>query len=61
MPSCIVGPAGGPGAVSEHEASLDLPVKQPYDRPGFKALEKLLLTVLKYVDDNLIIEKLCFD
>ena len=33
----------------------------PYDRPGFKAWEELLLSVLKYVDDNIIVEKLSFD
>ena len=32
-----------------------------YDRPGFKAWESLVLAVLKYVDDNIIHEKLCMD
>ena len=55
---------GGNAAVSpppEHDASLNTRVEKEYDRPGFKAWESFLLSVLKYVDDNIIHEKLCMD
>lgn len=55
---------GGTGALNDvppHEPDLDEQATPPYDRPGFKAWEALLLTVLKYVDDNLLVEKYCFD
>ena len=44
-----------------HDPSLDVPVEPPYDRPGFKAWFDLPLEVIKYVDDNLTIEKICLD
>ena len=44
-----------------HDRSLDTRVEKEYDRPGFKAWEGFLLSVLKYVDDNIIHEKLCMD
>ena len=44
-----------------HDALLNVPVEKPYDRPGFKAWLDLPLEVFKYVDDNLILEKLCLD
>ena len=49
------------GFAPPHERSLDIPVDKPYDRPGFRAWADSLLEVLKYVDDNVIIEKLCLD
>ena len=49
---------GGP---PRHDRSLNCPTEQVYDRPGFKAWESVLLSVLKYVDDNIIHEKLCMD
>ena len=54
---------GGPEPISvpSHDGSLDVPVEPPYDRPGFRAWLKTLLEVLKYVDDNVILEKLCLD
>ena len=45
----------------EHDRSLDTRPEREYDRPGFKAWESLLLSVLKYVDDNIIHEKVCMD
>ena len=53
----LVPPTGPP----EHDRELDAPVQPIYDRHGFKAWESLLLTVLKYVDDNIIHEKLFMD
>ena len=44
-----------------HDGSLDKPLPQVYDRPGFKAWADSPLIVLKYVDDNIIHEKYCFD
>ena len=44
-----------------HDKGLDRPVQREYDRPGFKAWEGVLLSVLKYVDDNILHEKLCMD
>ena len=44
-----------------HNRNLNMPVPQEYDRPGFKAWERLMLSVLKYVDDNIIHEKLSMD
>ena len=45
----------------KHDRTLDSHVEPAYDRPGFKAWEDLLLSVLKYVDDNVIHEKLFMD
>ena len=45
----------------EHDPSLNVASEAPYNRPGFKAWADLPLQVLKYVDDNLIIEKICLD
>ena len=56
-----IGGTGGAGPYPDHDPSLDMPAVPPYNRPGFKAWEDLLLTVLKYVDDNIIVEKLSFD
>ena len=44
-----------------HDYSQDSPVDPVYNRPGFKAWEAVPLVVLKYVDDNIIIEKFCFN
>ena len=44
-----------------HDRTLNEQLVREYDRPGFKAWESLLLSVLKYVDDNIIHEKLCMD
>ena len=43
----------------QHDPSLNVPVEVPYNRPGFRAWLDLPLEVLKYVDNNLIIEKIC--
>ena len=56
-----IGGSGQAGPYPGHDPDLDMPPVTPYDRPGFKAWEDLLLTVLKYVDDNIILEKLSFD
>ena len=50
-----------PACPHQHDRSLNLPVEPEYNRAGFKSWEKLLLSVLKYVDDNIIHEKLCLD
>ena len=50
-----------PGSIPAHDRSLDVQVDKPYDRPGFRAWVDSLLEVLKYVDDNIIIEKICLD
>lgn len=42
-----IGGSGGANFLSAHDPDLDLSVLPPYDRPGFKAWEDLLLTVLK--------------
>ena len=56
---------GGEGAEPDpyepHDRRLDEPTQQVYDRPGFKAWQSALLAVLKYVDDNVIHEKLFMD
>ena len=44
-----------------HDRTLNEQIVREYDRAGFKAWESLLLSVLKYVDDNIIHEKLCMD
>ena len=44
-----------------HNRELDEPIPPVYDRPGFKAWDRFLLSVLKYVDDNIIHEKLFMD
>ena len=44
-----------------HDPALNVPVDRPYDRPGFRAWLGVPLEVIKYVDDNLILEKLCLD
>ena len=49
------------GPPPAHDRALDAPVAQEYDRPGFRAWESFLLSILKYVDDNVIHEKLCMD
>ena len=48
-------------AFPPHDPALDVPVVKPYNRPGFRAWLDLPLEVIKYVDDNLILEKLCLD
>ena len=55
------GDGGVPARYLPHDRGLDDPVPRAYDRPGFKAWESVLLTVLKYVDDNVIHEKLFMD
>ena len=58
----VVGGSGAPAAAPHpHDKGLDRPVRKEYDRPGFKAWESVLLSVLKYVDDNILHEKLCMD
>ena len=58
----VIGGDGRPEAPPhQHERDLDVPVETPYDRHGFKAWESTLLAVLKYVDDNIIHEKLFMD
>ena len=57
----IGGGAAPPKEVPPHDPSSDIPVQAPYEHPGFKAWEEWLLSVLKYVDDNIIIEKLSMD
>ena len=50
-----------PGPPLPHDSSLNRRAPPAYDRPGFKAWENFLLSVLKYVDDNIIHEKVCMD
>ena len=58
----IIGGGSAPvGPPPPHDRALNRPVQPEYDRPGFKAWEKFLLSVFKYVDDNIIHEKLCMD
>ena len=47
-----------PAAPLAHDKELDAPVPPVYDRPGFKSWERFLLPVRKYVDNNIIHEKL---
>ena len=47
--------------VPPHNRSLNDRVIAEYDRPGFKAWEAIKLSVLKYIDDNILFEKLCMD
>ena len=49
------------GQPHAHDSSLDQRAQQPYHRPGFKAWEHFLLSVLKYIDDNNIHEKISMD
>ena len=48
-------------AYQQHDRSLDERPPPAYDRPGFKAWEETMLAVLKYIDDNIIHEKLFMD
>ena len=58
----VVGGGTTPTAAPpQHDRSLDMPVPPEYDRPGFRAWEGFLLSVLKYVDDNIIHEKMFMD
>ena len=58
----IGGEAGAPPAPYQpHDRVGNLPVPAPYDRPGFKTWQSVLLSVLKYVDDNIVHEKLFMD
>ena len=62
-PYPVVGGTRG-GIVAPPESvnpDLDLPVEPEYDRPGFSPWERTLLSVLKYVDDNILFEKICMD
>lgn len=56
-----VGGSEGANNYPQHDNSLNVAVTRPYDRPGFKAWVDSLLEVLKYVDDNIIHEKICLD
>ena len=57
----IGGATGHTASPHSHDRTLNMEVEREYDRPGFKAWKGLLLSVLKYVDDNIIHEKLCMD
>ena len=58
----VGGGAGGPPApYAPHDRQLNQPVPREYDRPGFKAWQSVLLSVLMHVDDNIIHEKLFMD
>ena len=57
----VVGGGGQEAGPMAHEPALNERVEPPYNRPGFKAWEDVLLSVLKYVDDNIIHEKLFMD
>ena len=57
----IGGGDGQEGPPPAHDSSLNLRPEKEYDRPGFRAWESFLLSVLKYVDDNIIHEKFCMD
>lgn len=55
---------GGEAAVGPpptHNRTLNHQTQPVYDRSGFKAWESFLLSVLKFVDDNIIHEKLFMD
>ena len=54
----VIGGKGTAATPLPHDRDLNEPVEREYDRPGFKAWEGWLLSVLKYVDDNIIHEKL---
>ena len=55
------GSGGVPAPYVPHDRNTNEPVPREYDRPGFKAWQATLLSVLKYVDDNIIHEKICMD
>ena len=57
----VIGGSGEEGPCPDHERSLNERVQKEYDRPGFKAWEPVLLSVLKYIDDNILQEKICMD
>ena len=59
----VVGGEAGrdPDQYVPHDRNLNEPVPREYDRPGFKAWQSTLLAVLKYIDDNIIHEKLFMD
>ena len=57
----LIGGSENQARIPTHDRTLDVPVEKPYDRPGFKAWEDLLLEVLNVLDDNVIHEKVCFD
>ena len=47
--------------LDEYDRSLDNKPAPAYNRPGFRAWHHKPLVVLKYVDDNIILEKVFFD
>ena len=47
--------------VQPHDKSRNIRVPPEYYRPGFRAWEVLKLHVLKYIDDNILFEKLWMD
>ena len=57
-PYGVIGGSGANGPTLPHDRRLDMSPDLEYNRPGFKAWEGFLLGVLKYVDDNIIHEKL---
>ena len=50
----MIGRSENQARVPDHDRSLDVLVEKPYNRPGFKAWEDILLEIPKYVDDNVI-------
>ena len=62
VPYPVVG--GGPAVQApppRHERDLDKRPKPEYGQPGLKTWKSLFLSVLKYVDDNILHEKLFMD
>ena len=57
----ICGGGDHPVTYQQHDRTLNDRVTPEYDRPGFKAWQVLPITVLKYIDDNILHEKLCMD
>ena len=59
----IIRGVGGaaPAPYVPHDRGLNERVPREYDRPGFKAWEKIAISVLKYIDDNILHEKICMD
>ena len=59
----IIGGTGGGDSLPypPNDRSLNQRIPKNYDSPGFKAWESIALSFLKYIDDNILHEKLCMD
>ena len=55
------GAGGAPRPYRPHDPALNTRVPREYDRPGFRAWQAFKISVLKYIDDNILHEKICMD